>query len=70
MKSSMNPSAEVKIRNRDLLRMTIHHLGSTAGRIYRDWQITFWMVLLWLLAIPLSTICFFSMLFWAYGVDG
>lgn len=48
-----------------------HNVDRTAARLstWRLWKSRLWIVLLWLFGIPLSTLCFFSMLFWAYGVS-
>ena len=36
---------------------------------WERWKNPIW-ILLWLLGIPAGILGFFSMLFWAYGVDG
>jgi hypothetical protein len=43
---------------------------SAASLTWRRGKIPVWIMPLWLFGIPLSTIGFISMLFWAYGVDG
>lgn len=53
-----------------LLRVAARLFDSSASLTWRRWKIPVWIVLLWLFGIPLSTIGFLSMLFWAYGVDG
>jgi hypothetical protein len=53
-----------------VLRSAARLFDSAASLTWRRWNIPMWIVLLWLFGIPLSTIGFFSMLFWAYGVDG
>jgi hypothetical protein len=56
----------------------------SAGNTFRDmhgfeaaglavWQRSkgrLWIPLLWLIGIPISTLLFLTMLFWAYGVEG
>jgi hypothetical protein len=53
-----------------LLRLGARLFDSSASLTWRGWTIPVWTILLWLFGIPLSTIGFFSMLFWAYGVGG
>ena len=51
------------------LRGAVRFFDSSASLTWRRWKIRLWIVLLWLFGIPLSTVGFLSMLFWAYGVD-
>jgi hypothetical protein len=66
----MNASAGHKLPSHGLFRAAVRLVDSSGALICRRWQTRFWIVLFWLLGIPLTTICFLSMLFWAYGVDG
>lgn len=66
----MSASAGHKLPSRVLFHEVLRILDSSAALIWRRWQTRFWIALLWLLGIPLTTFCFLSMLFWAYGVDG
>jgi hypothetical protein len=66
----MNASAGHKFPSHALFRAAVRLLDSSGTVIWRRWQTRFWIVLLWVIGIPLSTICVLSMLFWAYGVDG
>ena len=65
----MNDIAGHGLPARALFRVAARLLDSSARLTSRRWNIRLWIILLWLLGIPLSTIGFFSMLFWAYGVD-
>lgn len=66
----MNDIAGHGLPVRARFRAVARLLDSSASLAWRRWKIRLWIILLWLFAIPLSTIGFFFMLFWAYGVDG
>jgi|GEM_PF-4083880 hypothetical protein len=59
-----------KFAYRGLLHTTVRLLASSPTLLLQRWQSRFWIILLWLFGIPLTTIVFLTMLFWAYGVDG
>ena len=65
----MNNIAGHGLPARALFRVASRLLDSSATLTWRHWKIRLWVILLWLVGIPLSAIGFFSMLFWAYGVD-
>ena len=55
---------------RGLLHTSVRLLASSATSLLQRCENRFWIILLWLFGIPLTTIVFLTMLFWAYGVDG
>jgi hypothetical protein len=55
--------------HRDLLCAAVRLLVSSSAVILRRCDNRFWIILLWLFGIPLTTIAFLTMFFWAYGVD-
>ena len=66
----MNDIARYSLSDHGLIRVARRLLDSLNSLTWRPSTIKPWIILLWLVGIPLSTIGFFSMLFWAYGVDG
>jgi hypothetical protein len=54
---------------RSFFRDAVRTLGFPTAVMWEHWQTRFWLALLWLLGIPLTTLGFVSMLLWAYGVD-
>ena len=63
-------TVEQKIARCGLLHTTVRLVASSATTLLQRWESRFWIILLWLFGIPLTTIVFLTMLFWAYGVDG
>ena len=55
--------------HRDLLCAVASLFVSSSAVILRRVENRFWIILLWLFGIPLTTIAFLTMFFWAYGVD-
>ena len=54
--------------HRDLLCAVARLFVSSSAVILRG-ENRFWIIILWLFGIPLTTIAFLTMFFWAYGVD-
>jgi hypothetical protein len=63
-------TVEQKIAHRGLRHTTVRLLASSVTLLLQRCESRFWIILLWLFGIPLTTIVFLTMLFWAYGVDG
>ena len=63
-------TVEQKIAPCGLLHTTVRLLASSTPTLLQRCESRFWIILLWLFGIPLTTIVFLTMLFWAYGVDG
>lgn len=66
----MNDIAGRNFPDHAVLSIAARLFDSAASLTWRRRKIPMCIVLLWLFGIPLSTIGLFSMLFWAYGVDG
>jgi len=65
----MNVSRD-KLANTAFLRGAGRLLDVPAQSMWRHWRARFWILVIWILGIPLTTFCLMSMLSWAYGVDG